>query len=301
MADDTSASIVQLHKPAKPKTAAERAKAYRDRKKQKKDRLPLGVKALPAHNVPRHIDAEPCPALRADEVLIDVERPRAGLQARLLQVAAFGLAAVGVTMNGWFARSLGSSEIAGWLFLAIGVAADLVALAVPSCAAQQWHAGNRVTALVAWVLWLMPFAFAVTAGIGFASVNISDVTLQRASRVTPAIENARNDLRDAVTARDRECAGGVGKFCRQREDAVSERRRLLDDAMRSVEHAADPQTEAATRMVSWFSGGMVKPTGDDFAMLRLLLLAFLPQLGGVLLMVGAPANLPNFDCAGPAR
>ncbi|KRQ07488.1 hypothetical protein [Bradyrhizobium manausense] len=191
----------------------------------------------------------------------------------------------GVTMNGWFARSLGSSEIAGWLFLAIGVAADLVALAVPSCAAQQWQAGNRTTAAVAWVLWLMPFAFAVTAGIGFASVNISDVTLQRASRVTPAIEAARNELRDAVTSRDRECAGGVGKFCRQREDAVTERRRQLDEAMRSVEQTADPQTEAATRMVSWLSGGMVRPSGDDFAMVRLLLLAFLPQLGGVLLLM----------------
>ena len=189
-------------------------------------------------------------------------------------------------MNGWFARSLGSSEIAGWLFLGIGVAADLVALAVPSCAAQQWHAGNRATAAVAWVLWLMPFAFAVTAGIGFALVNIRDVTLQRASRVTPAIEAARNEPRDAVTSRDRECAGGVGKFCRQREDAVSERRRQLDDATRSVEQAADPQTEAATRMVSWLSGGMVKPTVDDFAMVRLFLLALLPQLGGVLLMIG---------------
>jgi hypothetical protein len=64
-------------------------------------------------------------------------------------VAAFGLAGVGITMNGWFARSLGSSDIAGWLFLAAGVGADLVALAIPSCAAQLWQARQRATALAA--------------------------------------------------------------------------------------------------------------------------------------------------------
>jgi hypothetical protein len=42
-------------------------------------------------------------------------------------------------MNGCFARSLGSSEITGWLSLAVGVAADLVALAIPACAALKWR------------------------------------------------------------------------------------------------------------------------------------------------------------------
>ncbi|MBV8698728.1 MAG: hypothetical protein JO052_12845, partial [Bradyrhizobium sp.] len=41
----------------------------------------------------------------------------------LLSIAALALAGVGITMNGWFARSLGSSDVAGWLFLAVGVAA----------------------------------------------------------------------------------------------------------------------------------------------------------------------------------
>jgi len=34
-------------------------------------------------------------------------------------------AAVGVAINGWYARSLGASDVAGWLFLALGVAAEL--------------------------------------------------------------------------------------------------------------------------------------------------------------------------------
>ena len=38
-------------------------------------------------------------------------------------------------------------------------------------------------------------------------------------------------------------------------------------------------------MVAWLTVGTVQPREKDFAMLRLILLALLPQLGGVLLMV----------------
>jgi hypothetical protein len=223
-----------------------------------------------------------------DESSIRVAPPsrRHAAASVLLTVAALALAGVGITMNGWFARSLGSSDIAGWLFLAIGVAADLVALVMPSCAAGLWQAGQRATALVGWGIWLMTFVFAITAGIGFASVNIADATLARSNRVTPAVTTAQAALTDAMAARDRECKGGVGKFCREREAAVAERRQAVDAAMNTVAQTADPQTEAAIRIVAWVSGGMLRPTSDDFAMLRLVLLALLPQIGGILLMVG---------------
>ena len=132
----------------------------------------------------------------------------------------------------------------------------------------------------------MTFVFAVTAGIGFASTNITDVTLARASRTTPAVQTAQAALADAMAARDRECKGGVGKFCREREAMVDERRQALDAAMRSIKETADPQTDAAIRIVAWATHGALKPSGDDFAMLRLVLLALLPQIGGILLMVG---------------
>jgi hypothetical protein len=108
----------------------------------------------------------------------------------------------------------------------------------------------------------------------------------RASRTTPAVQAAQAALADAMAARDRECKGGVGKFCREREAAVNERHQALDAAMQAVGQAADPQTDAAIRIVAWASHGALKPTGDDFAMLRLVLLALLPQIGGILLMVG---------------
>jgi hypothetical protein len=216
---------------------------------------------------------------------------RSHLAPILLSIAALALAVVGITINGWFARSLGASDVAGWLFLAVGVAADLVALVMPSCAAGLWGAGQRATALVGWAVWIMTFIFAVTAGIGFASTNISDVTTARASRVTPAVTNAQAALADAMTARDRECKGGVGKFCREREATVVERRQILDSAMASVGQTADPQSDAAIKLVTWASRGTLRPTPEDFAMLRLVLLALLPQIGGILIMVGRHSAL----------
>jgi hypothetical protein len=246
-------------------TQAERAKAYRLRKKVRASQT---------------VTPEPV------TVTSPVTASRRSAASWMLVAAAFGLAAVGITMNGWFARSLGSSDLAGWLFLAVGVAADCVALAVPSCAARMWGQRQRVTAVAGWAVWAVSFAFAVMAGIGFASINITDVTMARASRVTPAITSAQTALTDAMTARDRECRSGTGKFCREREMQVVDRRHMLDAASAKVEGAADPQTEAAVRAVIWLSGGILKPTMEDFGMLRLILLAMLPQIGGVLLMLG---------------
>jgi hypothetical protein len=288
MATPDTATVVTLHQP-KAKTPAERAKAYRDRKRQKAEKpetIENGRK--PVFGQTGHDQAPVTPInvpMGVTPTLTPSRRPIV-TPSRLLTIAAFGLAAVGVTMNGWFARSLGSSDIAGWLFLAIGVAADVVALAIPSCAASQWAARRRGTATAAWLVWGATFAFAVMAGVGFASVNISDVTTSRASRVTPAVTAAQASLSDAMTSRDRECAGGVGRNCRAREEAVTDRRRALDAAMLSVEHTADPQIEAASRIVAWTTGGLVTPTDNDFAMLRLMLLALLPQIGGILLMIG---------------
>jgi hypothetical protein len=298
MADDTSASVISLHQvPLKNagKPAVERAKTPRPRKpRQPKAALPAVAESPPSEGLipPEFLSAhlesvEPvAPSPTATAHPAEPVTPPRQVSPVVLSAAALALAGVGIAMNGWFARSLGSSDLAGWLFLAIGVAADLVALVMPSCAARLWQAGQRGTALIGWSVWAMTFAFAITAGIGFASVNIADVSLARGSRVTPAVTTAQAALADAMAARDRECVRGVGKFCREREATVNERRQAVDVAMRTVEHTADPQTEAAIRIVAWASLGALHPTGDDFAMLRLGLLALLPQIGGILLMVG---------------
>jgi hypothetical protein len=110
------------------------------------------------------------------------------------------------------------------------------------------------------------------------------------AQTAPAVQTAQAALADAMAATDRECRGGVGKFFREREAAVNERRQALDAPKHSVEQAADPQTEAAIRIVAWVSHGALQPTSNDFAMLRLVLLALLPQIGGILLIVGRSAK-----------
>jgi hypothetical protein len=323
MGDDSTASTISHHETRRPKTGAERQRAYRQRKRQQRhtalatllpepaaevlpsDQPVTSAVALPVTSnvtvTPVTPGASPVtPDVTAVTLTIALPFPNVthvpeshrqvtggrSISSYGLTAAALALAGVGLTMNGWFARTLGSTDLAGWLFLAVGVASDFVALAVPTTAIQLWQARQRVTATVAWLVWSMTFVFAVTSGIGFASVNIADVTLTRASRVTPAVTIAQDALRDAVASRNRECAGGVGRFCREREQAVTDRQRTLDSALNSVEQAADPQTDAAAKIVAWFTGGTAKPTADGFAKLRLMLLALLPQIGGILLMIG---------------
>jgi hypothetical protein len=309
MIDDSISPTAPQSEIRRPKTAAERQRAYRERQRQK--RLATGVTTEEAGDQPvpstvtlpvkSNVTVAPA-SLPVTHVTRAVTLPLADVthvttsrrhvtdkrpvSSYGVAIAAMALAGVGITMNGWFARTLGSTDLAGWLFLAIGVASDLAALAVPPAAARLWQARQRATAIMAWLVWSMTFVFAVTSGIGFASVNIADVTLTRASRVTPAVTIAQDALRDAKASRNRECAGGVGRFCREREQAVTERRRALDAALSSVERAADPQTDAAIKIVAWLTAGTAKPAADGFAMLRLMLLALLPQIGGILLMIG---------------
>jgi hypothetical protein len=304
MADDTIASIIPLHHvPLKKreKKTVRRTRADRPRKRRAKAaaaedaQYPPSASLLPSEFLipPEFLpanDVAPGPSVvppaGTSHLNGAVTPTRRQLAPILLSIAALALASVGITINGWFARSLGSSDVAGLLFLAVGVAADLVALVMPSCAAGVWQSGQRATALVGWTVWVMTFVFAVTAGIGFASTNISDVTIARASRATPAIASAQAALNDAMAARDRECKSGVGKFCRERESAVVERRQAFDTAAASVGQTADAQSDAAIRLVTWVSRGMLRPTLEDFAMLRLILLALLPQISGILLLIG---------------
>jgi hypothetical protein len=300
--EEPIASIIPLHKPKKKKakSGAERSRDYRKRQKKKaavppNEESAAGESLLPegfslAVSAVAGPPLAPPPTVMLPSVTRDENAPSRNISRIMLLADAFALAGVGIAMNGWFARSLGATEAAGWLFLAIGVAADLVALVAPSCAARLWQSRHRATSLAGWAVWAMTFVFAVTAGIGFASTNIADVTLARASRATPAVQAAQAALADAKSARDRECKGGVGRYSREREAVVNERNQALDAATHSVGQAADPQTEAAIRIVAWATHGAIQPTGNDFAMLRLALLALLPQIGGILLMVGRSAK-----------
>jgi hypothetical protein len=286
MADTT---VTKLNAKRQPLTPAERQRLCRQRKREAAKVSGSTVEPETVTDQIRpNAELVTVPAEPVTEMVSSRShsRPSVASVALTAAAAAVALAVVGITMNGWFARSLGSSDVAGWLFLAVGVAADCAALVLPSSAAAAWASSRRGVSVAGWLAFLVTFAFAVTAGIGFASVNITDTTQARAARVTPAIVTAKAALADAVTSRDRECKGGVGKYCRAREDAVASLVRRLDETQAAVASQADPQTEAARKLVAWISYGKLSPSADDFGMVRLLLLALLPQLGGVPLMVG---------------
>jgi hypothetical protein len=70
-----------------------------------------------------------------------------------------------------------------------------------------------------------------------------------------------------------------------RGGSSGERRQILDVAVAAGGQGVDPQTDAAIKLVAWMSLGTLRPVPEDFAMLRLLLMALMPQIGGVLMMI----------------
>jgi hypothetical protein len=260
MATEHTAPALTLVQPRRALTGAERQARYKAKLKAKAARPAV----IPAPE-PVTLTPVPAPIIEAQK-----EHTRSfPLSAVALRAAAAGLALVGLSMSATYARSLGSSDLSGWLFLALGLCADCAALALPSVAASAWRAGERTTAGAAWLTWTAVYAFALLGSVGFASVSISDVTMARAAQVTPQVTQAQGALSDAMAARDRGCKGGVGKFCREREAAVVDRQQALDDAMGAVAQMTDPQTEAAIYLVVWVSRGAIKPAAGDFAMVRL--------------------------------
>ncbi len=206
------------------------------------------------------------------------------IRSCLLTVAALVLGGAGITISASFGQSLGSSDVAGYLYLAVGVAADLIVFAVPPTSVQLWQARRRTAASVSWMVWLVAFVYVVQAGIGFASDNLAKVKLERAS-LAPTVTRTAETLRAAEASRVRECRSSAGRFCREREKDERDRRLEYNNAASLAESSADPQTEATIKIVAWITAGRLKPTADDFIMFRFVLLALFPPVGGLLLMI----------------
>jgi hypothetical protein len=202
----------------------------------------------------------------------------------ILKTIATVIGVAGLAINAWFARNLGATEIAGLLFVAVGMAADAAAFVLPTQAGNLWRSRQRLAAATAWTIWTLTFAFALIASVGFAALNIADTTMSRAGRTTPEVILWERTANTAASSRQAECAKR-GPLCRDRE--ADERRALdgLKSAQGTVAADSDPQITAASHLVTWASRGMVTPSTDDLGMIRLLLLTVLPQLGGLVLMV----------------
>jgi hypothetical protein len=116
--------------------------------------------------------------------------------------AALCLAAVGLVLNANFAASLGQTGLAAVLLAAIGLAVDMLAVALPTAASKLWQGRHRPAAFAAWLIWAGALVMMLLAGIGFASMNIGDTVAGRAKAANAGVAlNARLErLRDERAA-----------------------------------------------------------------------------------------------------
>jgi hypothetical protein len=94
--------------------------------------------------------------------------------ATVVGAAAIGLAAVGLTVNTRFAASFGQTAEAATLLAAIGLVVDILAIVLPSSAAQLWRDRHRLAGVAAWAIWLIALGMTLLAAMGFAATNIGD-------------------------------------------------------------------------------------------------------------------------------
>jgi hypothetical protein len=92
----------------------------------------------------------------------------------LLGLVALGLTVVGLTVNTRFAASFGQTAEAAALLAAVGLTIDLLAIVLPSAAAQLWRDRHAMSASAAWAIWLIALGMTLLAAIGFAATNIGD-------------------------------------------------------------------------------------------------------------------------------
>src|SRR4051794_40257028 len=110
MADETIASIIALHQPKRAKTGAQRARAYKPRKPRKAKAAPspdaesLSSESLIPAGFSSANSAFAEPPITATVALRAVTPSHRPVASILLAAAAFALAGVGITTNGWFAR-----------------------------------------------------------------------------------------------------------------------------------------------------------------------------------------------------
>jgi hypothetical protein len=194
----------------------------------------------------------------------------------VLVVIAYGFFALGIGINVWNAMTGGTlADMA--LPAALGVLAEAVVFFLPAWALTL-PIGRQV---LAWALFAFISVFALTNSLRMASVIAADQATARADRQTEGVRKADYAANMARSKRDEACGRGLGKTvaCKVRQAEVTKLEANQTGAQ------ARPESTDFARLVTWVSRGAVQPGADDFAMLWLLFRTFLPQVGGLVLML----------------
>jgi hypothetical protein len=120
-----------------------------------------------------------------------------------------------------------------------------------------------------------------------ASITVADQATARADRQTEGVRAADHALDVARSKRDEACGPGHGKSgaCKVRQAEVAKLEANQTEATANVVAQARPESTDFARLVAWVSRGTIQPGAGDFAMLWLLFRTFLPQVGGLVLML----------------
>jgi hypothetical protein len=213
-------------------------------------------------------------------------------------LVAIGIAFLAIIINGQADWRLGGTPLASVTFAGMAVAADLLAITLPTAAVSLWHVKRPGVAGLAWLTWTLAATLTTLSSVGYVELHTSDTAVGgRAVVVTSAavtdqraagVATAQLAASAARKAREAECEIR-GPRCRERE--TDERAALTGLAAAiavpipaaATIADADPQITAALRLVRWAG---LKLTTDDVVNLRLALMAILPNIAGLVLAFG---------------
>ena len=223
---------------------------------------------------------------------------------------AIGILALAV--NGQTGWRFGTTTLASVSFAGFALAGDLLVLVLPA-AAVAWHARRPVLAVSAWATWTLAAALAALASLGFVELYTSDTAAERQAGIAMSsrlgrqhedkIAAAQLAATAAAKAREAECAMR-GPRCRDREAdervALGALAKAIAEPVPNVASisAADPQLQAAWRLATWFG---LKVTPDDIFDLRLVLMAILPNVAGLLIAFATGLARPPRPTASACR
>jgi hypothetical protein len=245
----------------------------------------------------------------------------------VLVATALAIAALAIGINAQTGARYGTSPLAAWTFAGLSIAADMLAIVLPSAAVALWWNRRRTLSVSAWATWVLAATMATLASVGFASLHLGDTAAGRAAVVTTAtemtnqrsaaIEAARAAAQAATISRQAECQKR-GPKCRDLEHVEQARMSELQSAISvpvptaATIADADPQVTGALRLASWAG---LKLSAGDIGNLRLALMGLLPNLAGLVLAFGVAlrgsatprrdtvqpggTRLPDYSCALP--
>ena len=291
----TQLRLRQLGPVRKDPTAAARAKRFRQRQKEQKKSVAENVTPLPAVTqppatvpvrtvtIPIRVESENANDFSASDTVRNVTATaRRRIVSWPLVTIAYGFFGLGIGINVWNA-SVNGPLVDVALPGALGILAESVMFFLPAWAITL----SPVRQVVALALLVFVAAFALTNSLRMASIIAADQATARADRQTEGVHTADRALETARARRDEACGRGLGKTfaCKARQDEVAKLEAKQSQAMIKVAAQSRPEAGDFAKLVSWVSRGTVQPGADDFAMLWLLFRTFLPQVGGIVLML----------------